>query len=373
CALVMLAGLMLGSESTCDQTITPPSNALAIRLEHATPSVFIVNVYSGQPGDDSASALLIKSISVGPNSMSMGSLACDPANAAGAFFMKTQVEADTTTTEPAARTKAAAASKSVILTGEGTGTSGFDGGSIGEEGQRYLLRGSHYDCGETILVRIEDDESDTGATPIAIVERYGSGEVIPDRGLDFDTNANENANSNENANANTNSNTNENNNANGNDNANENTNSNENNNENDNTSEPELVSVTIVNHTADFIRVTFDFLAEGEDSDAVTLAPLATTDGQVFCDTEILVAATTRAALADGAATAPIVLTGDGTGTGGFDGGTIGAMGERLIIQSTHFECEDQITIDITGAGTPHANPLDATPGAGTITIVSAS
>ena len=48
----------------------------------------------------------------------------------------------------------------VSLTGDGTGTVGFDEQTIGPGNARFLVLGEHFECGQTIVVTILDDAAE---------------------------------------------------------------------------------------------------------------------------------------------------------------------------------------------------------------------
>ena len=81
--------------------------------------------------------------------------------------------------------------------------------------------------------------------------------------------------------------------------------------------------------------------------DTVRVPPRELTNGLLACGDEITIAASI-----DGTQTTNVVLDGAGTGTLGFDQGSVGLDGERLLLRRVHFDCGDTLVIRVTDAGT---------------------
>lgn len=219
----------------------------------------------------------------------------------------------------------------VVFSGDGTGTLGFDGASVGPSGQRLLVFGNHYTCGETVVVRITDDGSGIGAstsdTPLGQINVFSNGDSVPAPDLPDPDEAG---------------------------------------------GDTGVMDVTIivVNDVESTIQLNVASgngnLAETGGVDVtdefdVRVSPFTTTVGTVACPQEFVLAAAHLEPLkttfgsddgsiftGDGANNFHgIVLTGDGTGTAGFDEESIAVDRGRLLQLNTHFQCGDTITITI--------------------------
>jgi hypothetical protein len=229
-------------------------------------------------------------------------------------------------------TMADASAAGVLLTGDGTGTIGFDSASVGLNGERLLVFDDDYECAETVVIRITDDGSgigpSTSETPLGEVNVFASGEVIPEPDLpDIE----------------------------------------------DIVEDPEVEEVVLViaNQTESTVQVNFatgnGSLASSGGSDVTSQFDVrvpcgATTTGSSVCAQEYIIAAAHLEATATtysegggdifsgggGINYHGIVLTGDGTGTDGFDSNSIAVTRGRLLQLGPHFSCGDTVTVTIT-------------------------
>ncbi|MFQ5492509.1 MAG: hypothetical protein ACE5GE_17510, partial [Phycisphaerae bacterium] len=209
------------------------------------------------------------------------------------------------------------------LSGDGTGTPGFDEGSVGLAGERFLLLETHFACGDTVVIRIEDDGTGVGTSTssvgLGVVTVYAEGQVPPvgdlpaleavEEPIDEDIAS---------------------------------------------PVETAVAAITIENQTFSTINVelrvgTGD--TTSDDTSNVTVVPLGVADGSVECAQQITVQATIVDA-DSGAIDAEVMqfqinLSGAGTGTIGFDEDTIGPGNTRILLQDEHFTCGDTIRIVI--------------------------
>lgn len=225
---------------------------------------------------------------------------------------------------------------SVLFTGDGTGTAGFDSASIGFDGERLLVFPDHYACGETIVIRIADDGSgigqSTSTVPLGTVNVFSSGMTLPDPDLPDPDQPDD-----------------------------------------EEDEEEQEITVQIVNQTGSTIQVNFasgnGTLASSGGVDVsdefdVRVLPDTTSIGTTTCAQEFVVAAAhleaTSSTLSDeegggsiftgggGANYHGVVLTGDGTGTEGFDEESIAVTRGRLFQLGEHFSCGSTIIVTVT-------------------------
>ena len=218
----------------------------------------------------------------------------------------------------------------VLLEGSGTGTPGFDEGSVGLSGERTLLFDIHYACGDTVVIRIEDDGTGVGGSTSSVglgeVAVYAQDQVPPVGDLpviDSDSPTEEDEATADGSDGQTPAGT-------------------------------DTVSVTIDNQTGSGIAL--ELRAGTGDTEAdelieVTVIGFGIANGVLACAQQV----TLRALIIDsetgedGAEPTlyQIMLTGEGTGTAGFDEATIGPGNSRILQQDQHFECGDTILITI--------------------------
>ena len=306
--------------------VAVPNTKISFRLENATAtdaefSISPVEGDSGEEGDDATGGEgTSESIRVPAGAYSGGEVAC------GSTYVVSASMGDDQTNV-------------AVLTGDGTGTLGFDSSSIGLDGERLLAFSDHYNCGDTIVVRITDDGSgiglSTAETAQGAITVYDAGQDIPNPELpDLDEEVDE---------------------------------------QEGGTNAAESVELTIVNDTESTVQINFatgnGSLAESVGVDVtsefdVRVPPATTSAGIGLCAQEYIIAAahlestgTTYAggggdeALFEGGGNVNyhgIVLSGDGTGTEGFDSSSIAVTRGRLFVLDMHFVCGDSITVRIT-------------------------
>lgn len=198
----------------------------------------------------------------------------------------------------------------VILTGDGSGASGFDGSSVSKTGERILVLGTHYECGETVRVAINDDSTvntpngfnaaGTGAGEIAV---FPIGQDPDDGGGD--------------------------------------------------PGDPSM-NVVVENLTVEFVRVSVAAGTGGLGPQLdIFVPPSGVSTGQAACSDRFTITAYSEAqeALAGLQNQILIILSGDGTGTAGFDGGSVGSIGQRLLLRDVHYDCGQTFRVRITDPG----------------------
>jgi len=324
---LLAAGLLFST--SCNVVRLPadtegPTGALALRIENATPTTMDVTVSVTLPADttsgttaDSAAAerrLATKdlpaeaTVRVGPGSYSEGEVRC------GDEVLISATVGDS-------------ADRIVQLAGAGTGTPGFDEGSLGLSGERTLLFDVHYTCGDTVVVRVTDDGTGVGDSSSSVglgqVAIYAEGEVpaVGDLGSAVvDTSGTDGG---------------------------------------DATTDgagapPDTVNLTIDNVTGSGIGLELTAGTGDPDTDSlaqVTVLPFGIAHGSLTCAQQLGI----RALIVDSESGQDggeptlyqIVLTGDGTGTVGFDQATIGPGNVRFLVQGEHYHCGDTVLITI--------------------------
>lgn len=225
--------------------------------------------------------------------------------------------------------------KTVSFGGDGAGTVGFDEGSVGALGERYLVFDTHYGCGNIIVATLTDDGSGVGDStsldPLGSVSVYGTAEEVPppDTG-----------------------------------------------NVNDNDAEDDRVTLSITNSTESYVQL---HLTAGNGSTVnssfdVRVPPGRTTTGLGDCAQQYRIQAyhleDPDSDEDEGFHT--VVLLGAGTGAEGFDGNNVGTDNTRLLILGEHFECAQTIAIDITATNNfidPDTSALEYGIGDGIVTV----
>ncbi len=224
----------------------------------------------------------------------------------------------------------------ILLEGDGTGTVGFDEGSVGLEGERLLFKCVHFNDGDSVVIRITDDGTSTGPglAGSGEIQVYGPDETLPEPTFGSTSSADP---------------------------------------------EGDFAQFRISNETDSFAlmhivvgsptgpapggdeTVIIDddgtTVIEGEEeSDGgfdVRVPPNDTSDGWFACGDAITISGSLG-----GSEETSILLEGDGTGTEGFDEGSVGLDGERLLFNYVHYNCGDtvfvRITDDDTSAGPGH-------------------
>ena len=198
----------------------------------------------------------------------------------------------------------------IVLTGDGTGAIGFDEASIAATGERILVVGTHVNCGDTVTITIVDDSAvmtpngfngvATGAGVVTVGDEDDPQQPDPSQ------------------------------------------------------SEPDM-SIAVGNQTPSFMRVNIVAGAAnlGQQLD-IYIPANGESQGAVSCaDRYTLTAYSLLASALDGLQDQVlIVLEGDGTGTAGFDEGSVGAIGQRVLVRGVHYECGDTIDVTLTDPGT---------------------
>lgn len=304
-------GADTGDPTTNDESTGGGAGTITFRLENATPTDadFTIDPADAEAAGDETRVIDVR---VPAGAVSSGEIECGTSYVVSSAM----VDEDATT---------------VQYEGHGTGTPGFDDESIGLNGERLLLFGDHFKCGDSIVVRVTDDGSGIGPSssdlPRGLVTVFGSGESLPDPDLpDPDQSPEE---------------------------------------------EPEAsITFVLVNQTPSTIQGNFaagnGSLASSGGSDFsdefdVRVPPFSTTRGIKSCAQEYIVAIAhlegISTTFSEGGGTIfsgggsvnfhGVVLTGDGTGTDGFDENSISVVRGRLFQLGTHFECGDTITLTV--------------------------
>ncbi len=284
--------------------IAPEPSLLKFRIENGATSTaeVTINVALSQAEEtqgDGASSQITESdnsttVRVNSGRFTGGSLACG----------------DTVTVSAAVGDPAT----TVLFSGDGTGTPGFDEGSVGLTGERFLIAPSDYACGDTIIIRIE--RIDSGQLDVISAGEDLPDPITPDDGQDGE-------------------------------------------NPNDTPQDAQTVTLRLENATATDADISISSRQvvattgeDGEDSaDEEVVTSVRTpagqfTTGQVECGDTLVV----RAAMND-TDTSTVMFTGNGTGTAGFDGASIGFEGERLLLFDDHYECGETIVVRIEDDG----------------------
>lgn len=328
-SLILLPLCVAASSASCRVVRQPdpslePTGRVNFRIENATGSEAEVGVSTGGDADSTAARTILKdvllsegTVRVGAGSFSEGELLCT-----GQIVVTATVGADSGT--------------GVVFEGAGTGTPGFDEGSLGLAGERTLLYATHYDCGDTVVVRITDDGSRTSgeAEPVGQGEItvYAAHEPVPDP--DLPTTDQEPAEADDQTESD----------------------------DDDATASEGQIRVRVENATPTDAQVTIS-VAEfsqqvgtgsqaGQDQDLTTEAVVRVgadqhSEGTVACGQTVSVAATLGQD-----SPAQVSFTGDGTGTPGFDEGSVGLNGERLLIYGEHYTCGDTLVVRLMDDGT---------------------
>lgn len=311
-----------GADSGDDPGADEPTGAggtVTFRLENATPTAADFTIDTTDTGDGAEESQVID-VRVPPGAFTSGDVDC------GDSFVVSSAMVD-------------GGDSSVLYEGDGTGTPGFDGESIGFNGERLLLFGDHFKCGDSVVVRVTDDGSGIGPSssdePRGQVTVFNSGAALPDPDLP-DTDQLEGGD------------------------------------EPVEDGDDESITFVIVNQTGSTIQGNFaagnGSLAKSGGTDVsdefdVRVPPFSTSRGIKRCAQEYVLAMAhleaTGTTFSQGGGGSifsgggnvnfhGVVLTGDGTGTDGFDNNSIAVERGRLFQLGTHFECGDTITVTVT-------------------------
>ncbi|MCK4658086.1 MAG: hypothetical protein KAV82_01065, partial [Phycisphaerae bacterium] len=290
-------------------TYTSETDLLRFRFTNHTNSFAQIHIIPGSPTTQSSSYSEVDGegsgdvdsdggfdVRIGPNDSTDGWFACEEA----VTITATLSSSDETT---------------VLLTGAGTGTQGFDEGSVGLDGERLLIRNEHFDCGDTVYISITDDGTSTGPNHAGTgeIEIYGPDQTPPEAEVDDDTG---------------------------------------------------ILKFRISNETNSFAQMHITLgttseqgstsSADGEEATSsesdggfdVRVPPNTYTDGWFDCGDAITITASLSST-----EDTHVLLEGDGTGTQGFDEGSVGSDGERLLVKNVHFVCGDTVYICLTDDG----------------------
>ncbi|GJM23828.1 MAG: hypothetical protein DHS20C16_02430 [Phycisphaerae bacterium] len=206
----------------------------------------------------------------------------------------------------------------VSFSGDGTGTFGFDEGSVGDSGERFLVRTIHFDCGESVVIRVDSDGegvgSDAGQRASGALAVVASGQASPfdpivDPGDSGDGDG-------------------------------------------DSDTPPVSTDVTIqIANEGSVISTSVVKLNTGveEQEFTVTVPPGSQTEGTFDCGTQFTISATyPNPETPDDLETeALVILSGDGTGAPGFDEVSVSREGERILVVGTHLNCGDTILVTL--------------------------
>jgi len=199
----------------------------------------------------------------------------------------------------------------VTLMGDGTGTTGFDSGSIGLQGERVLFNSLDFECADTILVRVTSD--DGGEVRV----------VRPDEPFPGPLNGDPSAPQGE-------------------------------------------LTFRLENATASDANVLITGIATDGRSppDPVqVLVPAGEfTSGAVACGFTYRIEGTIAGTVDN------IIFDGDGTGTEGFDSGSVGQFGERFLVQFVHYGCGQTVVVAVTDDGSGVGSSVSETP-IGAVTV----
>jgi hypothetical protein len=204
----------------------------------------------------------------------------------------------------------------VSFSGDGTGTFGFDEGSVGDSGERFLVRTIHFGCGDSVVIRVDTDGEGVGSDAnqraggaLAVV---ASGQASPfdpivDPGDGGDGDGN---------------------------------------------SPPVSTDVTIqIANEGSVISTAVVKLNTGveEQEFTVTVPPGSQTEGAFDCGTQFTLSATypNPETPEDMETEALVILSGDGTGAPGFDEVSVSRQGERILVVGTHVNCGDTILVTL--------------------------
>lgn len=198
----------------------------------------------------------------------------------------------------------------IRLSGDGSGTPSFDRGSVGESGERYLIAGVDFECGEEIIVRVGQDLSGAGSATSGAVAVVAEGGTSP-----FDPIVNP-----------------------GSDDDNE-------------TPDPTTITVQVENQgtVIGTMRLEVSTSSGGTQEFEVTVPPGATTQGDFACGTQLKLVATypDPETPEDQDTERIVVLSGDGTGAIGFDDQSVSRNGERYLVVGSDVNCGDTVRVTI--------------------------
>jgi hypothetical protein len=319
-ALVVIAG---GCQSSGGGDILPLAPGITFRIENATSStasiaIQVLDAFGNVTEANTPRIVDIPVVTVSPDGVSFGTL--NPIGAAAALLNPSDAidpavsgligtDADVRVTgfsisegrlscDALVRVTATleGISQQVVLSGAGTGTAGFDSGSTGEDGVRYLVSGSDYTCGEAVVIRIDDDGTGTASTatgvPSGRLAVVPTGSVSPFKAI-VPPSGGEGA------------------------------------------EESNTVTFQVRNENSVIGTATI-LVGSGEDVQTfvVSVPPNSTSTGDFACATQFQVTASfpNPETPDDRSTEALVILSGDGTGSLGFDENSVSREGERYLV-----------------------------------------
>lgn len=221
--------------------------------------------------------------------------------------------------------------QAVRLTGDGTGTPGFDSGSVGADGERFLVEGVDYVCGQAAVVRIDDDGATTARGRVAVVNA-GSGSPFGSTGFGpSDGSGDGGSGSGGSGGGDMGS-----------------------NGSSGPDAPPELIRVRIDNRASRIATVDLVVgTTSGDQSFNANVPANEATEGDFTCGTQLTITAgfpdpDTQTVDPDGPQSL-VILTGEGTGSEGFDGSSVSLDGKRILVVGTHVDCGDTVLVTLQG------------------------
>jgi hypothetical protein len=196
--------------------------------------------------------------------------------------------------------------RTIRIVGAGAGTPTFDSGSVGESGERYFFSGLDFHCGQTIVVRVTENETGTGSSTTGTAAVVSAGEpspfgeiVQPGSGA----------------------------------------------------GEPTTIAVQVQNLGAVIgtVRMEVTTSAGGTQQFTVTIPPGELTSGTFACGTLLRFAATypDPETPEDQNTERLVILSGDGTGALGFDDASVSRTGERYLVVGSDVSCGDTVLVTL--------------------------
>ena len=211
----------------------------------------------------------------------------------------------------------------ILFDGAGTGTPGFDQGSVGQSGERFLLESLDFTCGESVVIRIGDDGTATstsaGSNATGKLAVVAAGEPSPFDPIEAPgSSTSTESTSTEGGDSGTNGETQE--------------------------TGPTTVLIQIENHATIIADINMVVgTAAGEQTFAVSVPPNMATEGEFMCGTQFTFPATfpntDRPPSQEPDSEFPdaiIILTGDGTGSPGFDEASVSRSEEHTSELQSH-------------------------------------
>ncbi len=204
----------------------------------------------------------------------------------------------------------------VSFSGDGTGTFGFDEGSVGDSGERFLVRTIHFGCGDSVVIRVDSDGEGVGGDSSQLA-RGELAIVAPGLASPFDPIVDPGSGD-----------------------------------DGDDDTPPVSTDITIqVANEGGVISTSVVKLNTGveEQEFTVTVPPGAQSEGVFDCGTQFTISATypNPETPEDTETKALVILSGDGTGSPGFDEVSVSREGERILVVGTHVNCGDTILVTL--------------------------